>query len=284
MSPSFLICLSHDVDRVRKTYQYFTHDVRKRRLGNLKKYFSKSDPYWNFGRIMEMEERYGVRSSWYFLEETIPFRLLKPESWKLSLGRYSVKEEAISDIMRRLVSEGWEVGLHGSYRSFRDVGLLSEEKSTVEKVLGRPVTGIRQHYLNLDVPETWQLQRDAGFEYDASFGYRRGLGWKEDRLTPFYDEDSGMWVVPLSLMECNLFSEANDDPGKALEIACGLMEQAERRGAILTVLWHPHVFCEPDFEGYGWVYEEIIKEGRRRGAEFLTARDLVCRFMESKNL
>lgn len=271
------ICLTHDVDRVRKGHQYLTHALRRGRVGRLRTLFSGPDPYWNFEKIMKLEDKYGVLSSWYFLEESIPFMPLKPATWKLSLGRYSVKEKAIRQVMRQLDADGWEIGVHGSYRSYRSLELLQQEKAIVEDALGRSVRGIRQHYLNLDVPETWKLQKQAGFDYDASFGYRRGLGWRQDRLQPFVDPDSSMRVVPLAIMECNLFSEANGDSERALATARDLMDQAEQRNALLSLLWHPHVFSDPDFPGYGWVYEQVIAEGRERGAEFLTAGEAANR-------
>ena len=271
------ICLTHDVDRVRKTYHYLTHDLRRGRFRNLAEWFRQGDPYWNFEKIMSLEDRYGARSTWFFLEESIPFQPLRPKTWKLSLGRYSVREKAIAEIMRSMDGDGFEVGLHGSYRSFRDGALLKHEKNIIEGVLEKPIFGVRQHYLNLDVPDTWRLQREAGLKYDASYGYRRGLGWRRNRLEPFLDDTSGLWVLPLTIMECNLFTEAAGDPERAWEVALEIMDQAEEQKAVLSVLWHPHVYSEADFPGYGDVYEKILKEGKARGAEFLTAGEIVAR-------
>jgi peptidoglycan/xylan/chitin deacetylase (PgdA/CDA1 family) len=274
----FSICLTHDVDRVRKTYQYLTHDLRKGRIRNLRQLWSKVDPYWNFGRIRALEDRFGVRSTWFFLEESIPFELLRPSRWKLSLGRYSVRERSVAREMRALDRDGWEVGLHGSYRSYQNLDLLKLEKEAIEGALGKPVDGVRQHYLNLEVPGTWRLHRAAGLLYDASFGYRRGLGWRQDRLNVFKDAASGMVVLPLAVMESNLFSEAGGDMERAWQVALDLIDQAEARGALFTVLWHPHVFSDADFPGYGMIYERIIREGCRRGAKFLTCGEAVRAF------
>lgn len=276
----FTICLTHDVDRVRKTHQHLTHDLRRGRARRALGIFGRENPYWNFERIMDLEDRLGVRSTWFFLDETIPFEPMRPANWKLSLGRYSVRERKIAQTIRQLDRGGWEIGLHGSFRSYLDGDLLKKEKALLEAVLGKCVMGIRQHYLNLKIPETWILQRAAGLEYDASFGYRRGLGWRHGRHQFFHDEKSGMWVLPLAIMESNLFLESGGDRCRAKEIAAELLDEAEDREAILTLLWHPHMFSEKDFPGFADVYRWIIEEGKRRGARLRTCAGAMEEYFE----
>ncbi len=268
------ICLTHDVDRIRKTFQYFTHDVRNLKLGKLRTLFNGERPYWQLERLMELEESYGVRSTFFFLHETLPFKPFSPANWKLSLGRYSLLEPEVKRIIRKLDAGGWEIGVHGSFNSYKNIKLLIDEKSILEDVLGKKVTGIRQHYLNLNIPETWILQREAGFEYDASYGKKRGIGYRNNRYIPFTDETSGMYVIPLALMECYLFSEAKNDPEKAWSLTKSLMDEAEQNNAVFTVLWHQRMFNEEEFTGYAEVYRRIIAEGKQREANFVRCGDI----------
>ena len=133
----------------------------------------------------------------------------------------------------------------------------------------KKVTGIRQHYLNLNIPETWQIQSEAGFEYDASYGKKRAIGWKKNRYRPFVDETSGIYVIPLVLMECYLFSKAQHDQEKAWKMTKNLMDEAETNNAPLTVLWHQRMFNEEGFPGCAHVYRKLIVEGWNRNAEFI---------------
>ena len=74
------VCLTHDVDEVRKTYQWITYPIKlikKGKLGNLITPISFSDsknkweePYWTFDEIIHIEGSRGVKSSFYFLKET----------------------------------------------------------------------------------------------------------------------------------------------------------------------------------------------------------------------
>ena len=273
------ICLTHDVDRTRKTFQYITHDLRKLRFGKLRTLVNGTRPYWQFEHIMEIEESFGVRSTFFFLHESLPFEPFNPSNWKLSLGRYSLDKPDIKRIIRKFDAGGWEIGLHGSYNSYKNIKLLIDEKSILEDVLGKKVTGIRQHYLNLNIPETWILQREAGFEYDASYGKKRGIGYLNNRYRPFADESSGMYIIPLALMECYLFSEAKNDPERAWSITKSLMDEAEQNDAVFTVLWHQRMFNEEEFTGYAEVYRRIIAEGKQREANFVLCRDLYHEYL-----
>ena len=75
------IALTHDVDRVVKTYQYITHPLKKLLNGNLNEfsYQLKSilikNPYWCFPEIIKIENEYNVKSTFFFLHESIPFDL-----------------------------------------------------------------------------------------------------------------------------------------------------------------------------------------------------------------
>jgi len=271
---TFRVSLTHDVDRVFKTFQYITHDVRRRRWRNLRTLFSGESPYWGFDRLRRIEERHGVRSTFFFLEESRPVRWTSPTSWKLGLGRYRFSHPRVRGVIQELDRDGWDIGLHGSYDSYRSLDLLRREKESLESVLDHPVVGIRQHYLNLDVPGTWLLQREAGFLYDASYGRKEDIGYPNGAYQPFVNAQSGMVVIPLALMECYLFARAGHEVENAWRLSLRIIDEAEARGALFTILWHQRMFNEEEFPGYATVYERIIEECRARGARFVTCQEI----------
>ena len=156
------VCLTHDVDRVRKTYQYVTKTGKallKGQFGRarkmLKKGFGTESPYWGFDTVIDIENKYGVKSTFFFLEESAKVQWLNPKSYKIALGRYHVYEPKVANMMRYLDANGWEIGLHGSYYSYDNPNLLKREKAAIEAVLGHEIIGIRQHYLNWN-EKTWE--------------------------------------------------------------------------------------------------------------------------------
>ena len=126
------VCLSHDIDRIDKSYQYITKPLRALKSGNFKLFFrhlispfTHPHPYWGFDTIMEIEKSFGARSTMFFLNESIGPVLRKPKSWKLAFGRYDIHDKRIVNVIKKLEADGWEIGIHGSYNSYKDYELLN---------------------------------------------------------------------------------------------------------------------------------------------------------------
>lgn len=270
----FSVALSHDIDRTRKSFQYISHSLKSlarfqfgRLLYHVRSLFLE-EPYWNFKTVIDIENRYGVKSTFFFLNESIPWHPLQISNWKLSLGNYDIRDERIQEMIRYLDSNGWEIGVHGSYRSFRDVNLLTEEKRVLERVVGHSVAGIRQHYLNLD-DKTWRLQSKAGFLYDASYGYTRDIGFKGGKRGVFSPPGApGFFVVPLPLMDiCAVLQ-----PWKKI---VSVIDEVESSDGVLVLNWHQERMNENEFPGFTHLYIRIIEECLHRGGTFRTIHQCV---------
>jgi hypothetical protein len=267
--PTFYLCLTHDVDRVYKRLSAVYGAFRDRDPRHLKALLPGRRPYWCFEDVMALEEDLGVRSAFYFLNEQRlrdrPIReWLSPQSWQLYGDRYSVSDPDIVDVIHRLDSGGWEVGLHGSYESYREPQRLRAEKGELEAVLGEEVLGGRQHYLNLEVPETWERQADVGLRYDASLGSAETYGF-DHGYAPFRPFDDEFVVFPLTVMELSL-PNVERRPNGAWRACEGLLEEARENGAVMTVLWHPRFFYEGDFPNYEALYRRLVERALELGA------------------
>jgi hypothetical protein len=270
----FIVNLTHDIDFVKKTYQYFTHDLAKFRITNLFDFFSRQDPFWTFETIMEIEANANCRSTFFFLEESLPWRPLPVKNWNLTLGKYRFSSPRIREIIKKLDRGGWEIALHGSYNSYKNKELLSEEKNKLEAVLGKEVQGIRQHFLNLEIPLTWQIHKELGFKYDSSLGRRHEVGFIDDHYTPFRNPETGMVIIPLTLMDTYLAYKLNGDLYGAWKRILKVINEAEENKAVLTVLWHNNFFNEREHPGFSNLYKKLIWECKNRGAKFYTSHEI----------
>ncbi|WP_193569478.1 MULTISPECIES: polysaccharide deacetylase family protein [Halostella] len=266
----YALCLTHDVDRPYKTYQSLYYAITERDPSHLRSLAPGANPYWQFETVMELEEELGVRSAFYFLNEKHLFREKSPtdwfrlENWKRYIGRYDIESPEMVDVIQTLDDGGWEIGLHGSYESYTDPERLKYEKEALEDVLGHSITGCRQHYLNLSIPETWRYHREIGFQYDASLGAKTEYGFKygDDVKHPFDDEFA---VFPLTIMEVGLPGVSTDIEG-AWEECRRILDEAGERQAVVTILWHLRMFNEQEFPGYRRLYRRIVEYALEQGA------------------
>ncbi len=266
------VWLTHDVDRVRKTYQYATDLLSRHRVPDLRPLVRGEDPYFNFGRILDFERSQGVRSTFFFLQETLPVGV-RPRTWPRSLGKYRFSDPRVSAAIKDVRHQGWEVGLHGSFRSYRNGGLLSREKHDLELALEEPVHAIRQHYLNLDVPATWELQRATGFKLDASFGNISEVGFPEHRYFPFVNPEAGILVVPLVVSDAAVIRSGWSGAVAKNRIETVLSEALERH-ALVTVLWHQRHLNPKEFPVLWDLYAWLVAEARTMGGHFTNAAEL----------
>lgn len=266
----FALCLTHDVDRPYKGIRSLYYAIQERPRYHLRTALSSSNPYWQFGELMQLEDELGVRSAFYFLNEQHLLadrpisEWVSPSNWVQHLGRYDITSNEISAVIQALDAGGWEVGLHGSYHSPTDRDRLRDEKRELEAVLGESVTGGRQHHLRLSVPETWHHHREIGLEYDTSLGSTTECGFHGcyQPLRPF---DDGFVVFPLTIMD-----QALPDPGTSFEAArrvCErLLTEAAANDAVMTVLWHPRYLNEQEFPGHRTLYRWLLERAQELGA------------------
>jgi hypothetical protein len=267
---SFALCLSHDVDRVFKTYQYVWNALQDRNPRELVGVLSPENPYWTFERIMDIEAGLGVRSSFNVLDEMPITERPKREwftktGWQLFGGRYDIENPAVASTLRVLATFGWEIGLHGSYTSSENPERFAREKAHIESVVGTEIVGNRQHYWNLSPPATWRHLRNVGIKYDTSLGSSNDLAFQHgyELRRPFDDE---FVVFPWSLMD-GAAMRAGETRSDSLLQCVEVLETARDHRSVLVLDWHGgDVFSERDYAGWGEVYERLIERALEMGA------------------
>lgn len=282
----FAVCLTHDVDEVRKNYQHLTRPIMYAMRGNLVQALKQikysitdfahgRNPYWTFKDLMGLEEELGVRSSFYFLDENAKVKLLSPSTWKHHARRYDFNEEKVKELIGDLCKGGWDVGIHGSYESYNNKEMLGREKKDLESISG-PTQGTRQHHLNLCFPDTWCIQESCKLSYDTSLGFKDTVGFRWGTCQPFNPLDTGsggqlkLLEIPLTIMDVPLMKRVRQPQ----EVCMQLMDAVQRHNGVLNLLWHPPVFNDREFPGYTGVYRKLIVAAKERGAWVTHAADI----------
>ena len=131
--------------------------------------------------------------------------------------------------------------------SDHDLKKMKKEKNRLEKVLGKEVIGYRNHYLRFKVPDTWELQRKAGFKYDTTFGYNDMIGFRNGMCHPFKpfnlntNQEINILEIPLIVMDGTLFSLSKSFK-EAFETIKRLIDIIEQYNGVITLLWHSNNF------------------------------------------
>ncbi|MDH7594385.1 MAG: polysaccharide deacetylase family protein [Methanomicrobiales archaeon] len=281
----FALCLTHDVDELKKTYQWFTIPLKKFLRMDIKGVINQllsffdvlhgKEPFWTFPEILAMEEKYHARSSFYFLQETAEVKLLEFNTWRHLGRRYSYDHPLAAQLLKSLQSGGWEVGLHGSYQSYADLEKLRMEKENLEKALGCEIHGIRQHNLNLRIPDTWFIHETLGLSYDTTLGFNDRIGFRWGTCFPFNpfipEQKLSMQVleIPLIIEDLPFFRTA--DPFTSFS---RIVAEIEYVGGLLTVLWHPPVFNSLEYPGWKDAYDQILAYASAKDAWMTSAKEV----------
>jgi len=275
----FALCLTHDVDRTAKTFQYATHIGRKNGLrGAWRRREPRTRPYWGFDAIRDIESGAKVRSTFFLLHEG-------PEAKRglrnriLAWGLADFMDPEVGSVVRSLSHERWEIGLHASLSSTESRPRLALEKRELESILGGTVNGVRQHHLRLRLPKRWEEFADAGFRYDASFGFRNDWGFRAGTAFPYClaGSDALLPIEEISLQIMDSTLARYDDPwGECLRA----LDAVQSVGGVLSVLFHQRYFDEWNFPGYAKLYEALIAEAKRRGAWIATAGEVAGAWLQ----
>lgn len=268
----FVVCLTHDIDSIYQSRSSKAiRALRSLRKGHLtialnevSQIRSRKIPLCNFTQIMDLEEKYGATSTFFFMAEN------PGES------DYAYDIEDVAPEIGNIIDRGWEVGLHGGHTAYLNPQEMKEKKERLEKVTGKPVIGYRNHYLRFRVPETWECLSQAGFLYDTTLGYADCAGFRNGMCHPFrpFNLNTGKEIdimeIPLVVMDGTFPHYMRIPIDKAWVLIKQLIDRVEGCHGVMTILWH-NTFME----GEGMrVYEKLLQYSQERGAWMTNAASL----------
>jgi peptidoglycan/xylan/chitin deacetylase (PgdA/CDA1 family) len=268
------VCLSHDVDHlslrehfvdgflVRYVGRSLQHSITQRdgvhalarAVRGIAQTIGGNDPWETLEAVLDAERRAGVRSTW--------FMVMRP-----GLG-VNYAPMAAARAVKTLIDANQDVALHG--QAADDGAALEAEVETLERLLGRPVMGVRMHYLRL-TEQAVEAMVKAGIKYDSS-GMKRGM-----RDTRNLDLQGPRWLrpglieVPLHVMDSTLFSVTGLGMrlSEAIDYTRQLLRHAADSGGLLVVNLHPNYYSSTSPMIGHW-YDWLLSEVTSRSDVFLT--------------
>ena len=165
-----------------------------------------------------------------------------------------------SELMRTRIQEvaQWaEVGIHPSYGSSDQHGKTGSEMTALTKVLDRPITSSRQHFLRMKLPNTYRELEALGIQEEHSMGFADAIGFRAGTCTPFnyYDalaeRETKLAIVPFAVMDSAMAYKLNWTPEEAVRRTTAMVETVKRVGGTFSAVWHERFLSDHGAER-GW--------------------------------
>ncbi len=267
----FAICLTHDIDYVFKSVRGCLRTSLGAAIGgDIDQSLhipinAISKKHWNFKEIMDLESKYGAKSTFFFLA-------LKPGE-----REYSFDIQKLTNELEYITSRGWDIGLHGGHEAYNDLDQLKMEKLRLENALGKKVIGYRNHFLHFKTPYTWEIASNAGFKYDSTFGYADCAGFRNGMCHPFkpFNLNTGkeidIWEIPVNFMDCTLLRDyMRLDVEKSWALIKRTIDNVERYNGVVTIIWHNNFM----YGKYLDLYKKILDYSFKKDAWLCSADEL----------
>lgn len=183
---------------------------------------------------------------------------------------YYVEDPVVIEYLRGISDQGFEINLHGSYRSTERIDWYVEEAKLLETLLGKPL-GSRQHFLSFEYDRLFQAQERAGIQYDMSMGYPDRIGPRAGFSHPYFpynlsnDRPYDVVEISLFLMDVTLRSYMRLRSEEARSAIRAELETLRRKRGCASVVWHPIVFGgarDPGYDSLFWGLVDYVRETR----------------------
>ena len=225
------------------------------------------EPLHGIRHLLRIERETGIRATYFVLLDT---------RWSRYGARYRLTDQPVREMVRLLLENGHEVGLHTGVSYFRNGQELRRRASTLRNA-GTTVESIRGHYLCFDHATSVADASAAGFRNDATHGLSASNGFRAGTSRPFamntpsglaatiaHDEVSRDTVieVPLSIMDVALFRE-QEEPVVA---GVRLLDEVRSVAGLLSILWHNTYAGVSEYLHVEQTMLELLDRASRDGA------------------
>lgn len=274
---TYAVVLSHDIDfipvglidtakqGVKTVLRHLVHqrdplDAARAAAGLARALMGGRDPYGCVPDIIEREKELGVRAS---------FQVAVARRHPNDVN-YRIEDDRVRNYLRAIPDAGFDLCLHGSYRSTEDPRWYVEEVALLARHLGRPL-GSRQHFLSFDYDTLFGAQEQAGIQYDMSMGFPDYTGPRAGFSYPYFpfclEEDRPYDVLQISLflMDVTLRSYMGLKGLRAREAVEVALHDIRRKRGCVSVVWHPIVFGGARDPGYDRLFWDMVDHVRETG-------------------
>lgn len=209
-------------------------------------------------QLLEAERAAGIISTWFVLSGTPT-----PATWMRGDVTYNIESTPAARLVEAVQQGDHEIALHGSFGTSTDPVTFTRERERLERQIGAPVVGIRQHFLRLRPGRTHAAMQQAKFQYDATYGYsdRNGfrLGVADVVPTWLGDREGDLSTVPLVWMDRVMSKYSGvQDPAQWIADALQLAGTCRTVEGLWVGLWHPNLLPALGYPGAPAAFSQLL--------------------------
>lgn len=216
----------------------------------------RKDPFDVFDGIISMQKKYSISTTFFFL-----------------LSEYTTYDKNISTgninykLLIKNVADYAKVGMHPSYFCMKNEQKIKKEKKKLEQIVNFPIKKSRQHYLRLELPESYQNLVDLEIIEDYTMGYASHYGFRAGTCTPFYFYDldfeiqTPLKINPFAVMDGTLKEYLNFTAKKSYHTILKIAEEVKKvNGTFITIFHNESISGTGKWKGWDKIYENVLKE------------------------
>lgn len=219
-----------------------------------------NDPFDHYDFHRKTQEQYGFPIIYFLL-------FAKKTGFD---GAVSPKSKAYKTLIDS-IKEYAQIGLHPSYYSNVNSGLLKNEIQNLREVSQLPITKSRQHFLKITFPSTYQNLIESGITEDYSMGYQSHPGFRAGICTPFFFYDltkesvTGLKIFPFSIMDSAMYDYLKISPDKAFQHIKPIVDEVKNVNGTMISIWHDRTFSNIGiYKGWKELFIEMVKIAHKK--------------------
>ena len=290
---TFAVHLTHDFDRFtlyspqtqirRELKKLIFKDWRTKSISILRIikdffkniFYNKIDPLWHYEDWFKLEKKYNTKSTCFFYMHP---KLLNcsVEDCDYKIGDYIIynnKKMTIHECIKQIHKIGNEIGIHGSFKTYRSTELLKIQKSQIENIINSKVKCSRQHYLHFKWNDTVETHIENELNTDSTLGFNFGFGFRSGTSFPYLIKGKGnkfILEIPLIIMDSSLRKYCENDFNKMYRTSIEIINKIEKVGGCLTLNFHPCYINTNLFK----LYEMLLEYLSKKNCVFLSANEI----------
>ena len=251
----------------------YKHKGLIRTLGGLLKSLLKENNFNErleviFGKIKDPYDTFNYQFKIHKEHSILPIYFFLLGDYGLNDKNIPIKNKTFQSLIKS-ISDYSEIGIHPSYASNTNIETLIKEIKRLQNITHRNVTKSRQHFLKLNLPNTYRNLIDNNILEDYTMGYAEKSGFRSSICNPYYfydldtDVETKLKIFPFSVMEATFQYYEKSTPEKTFEEIKSLMQKVKDVKGTFISVWHNESLSDEGiWKNWQIIYEKMLKESK----------------------